>query len=114
LPLSHACATAVRDTMKATGVHTDQGLSLHRLFQEAGLTAPDMRMEMIFGSQPGFTTWICDLLSSLLPLAMQHNISLEALGDLATLSERVHEEVRGANVAVPWIALVGVSSRVLT
>ena len=106
LPLSRACAIAVRDTMHASSVRIDGGLFLHHVFQEAGLPAPNMRIEMILGSQPGFTTWICDLLSSLLPKARQHHISLEALGELETLSSRVHAEVTAANVAVPWIALV--------
>jgi ubiquinone/menaquinone biosynthesis C-methylase UbiE len=106
LPLSRACAIAVRDTMHASGVRTDSGLSLYRVFQEAGLSAPNMRIEMILGSQPGFTTWVCDLLSSLLPKARHHGIPLEALGELETLPSRVHAEVSAANVAVPWIALV--------
>lgn len=112
LPLSQACAVAVRDTMHASGVRTDGGLSLYRVFQEAGLPAPHMRIEMILGSQPGFTTWICDLLDSLLPMARQHRIPLDALGELETLSSRVHAEVLAANVAVPWIALVAAWSRV--
>jgi protein-L-isoaspartate O-methyltransferase len=106
LPLSRACAIAVRDTMEASGVRTDGGLTLHNVFRKASLPTPNMRIEMILGSQPGFTTWVCDLLDSLLPKACQHNIPLDALGDLETLSSRVHAEVTAANVAVPWIALV--------
>jgi 2-polyprenyl-3-methyl-5-hydroxy-6-metoxy-1,4-benzoquinol methylase len=106
LPLSRACAIAVRDTMHASGVRTDSGLSLHHVFLEAGLPAPNMRIEMILGSQPGFTTWVCDLLASLLPKARQYKIPLNALGDFETLSTRVHAEVAAANVVVPWIALV--------
>jgi len=71
-----------------------------------------MRIEMILGAQPGFTTWICDLLFSLLPKARQHGISLAALGNLETLSERVHAEVIAANVATPMIALVAAWSTV--
>src|SRR5882672_1590896 len=43
LPLSHACAIAVRDTFQASGVRTDLGLSLHNVFLKAGLPAPNMR-----------------------------------------------------------------------
>ncbi len=106
VPLSQACAVAVRDTMLASGVRTDLGLSLHTVFQRTGLPAPAMRIEMILGAGPGFTTWICDLLFSLLPKARQYSVSLEALGDLETLSSRVHAEVIAANTVVPWIALV--------
>jgi hypothetical protein len=69
-------------------------------------------METIFGAQPGFTTWVCDLSLTLLPKAREHHISLEALGNLDTLSERVHAEVKSAQVVVPWIALVAAWSPV--
>jgi len=112
LPLSRACAIAVRDTMRASGVNTDMGLSLYNVYQQAGLPAPSMRLEMILGVEPGFTTWVCDLLFSLLPKARQHDIALEALGNLETLSSRVHAEVTQADTVVPWIALVAAWSRV--
>jgi protein-L-isoaspartate O-methyltransferase len=112
LPLVHACAHAVRSTMQSSGVRTDSGLSLHNVFQQACLPAPNMRIEMILGAQPGFTTWICDLLFSLLPKARQYAISLDALGNLETLAERVHAEVTAANTVVPIIALVAAWSTV--
>lgn len=112
LPLSYACAAVARDIFKASGANTEMGLSLHNVFQQAGLPAPNMRIEMILGAQPGFTTWICDLLFSLLPKARQHGISLEPLGNLETLSQRVHAEVTTANAVVPWIALVAAWSAV--
>jgi len=106
LPLSYACAAVARDIFKASGANPEMGFSLHSVFQQAGLAAPNMRLEMILGDQPGYTTWICDLLFSLLPKARQHGISLDALGNLETLSQRVHAEITAANVVVPWIALV--------
>jgi protein-L-isoaspartate O-methyltransferase len=112
LPLIRACALTVRNTMQSSGVRTDSGLSLHNVFQQAGLPAPHMRIEMILGAQPGFTIWICDLLFSLLPKARQHGISLDALGNLETLTERVHAEVTAANAVVPIIALVAAWSTV--
>src|SRR5262249_38113026 len=93
LPLSHACAVAVRDTFQASGVRTNLGLALHNVFRRAGLPAPHMRMELVLGAEPGFTTWVSDLLYSLLPKARQHRIPLEALGDLDSLSHRIHAEV---------------------
>ena len=102
----------VRDTFRASGVQTDLGLSLHNVFLKAGLPAPNMRMETIFGAQPGFTTWVCDLLLTLLPKAREHHISVEALGDLDTLSARIHAEVTSAQLVVPWIALVAAWSPV--
>lgn len=112
LPLSYACALVARDIFKSSGTNTDMGLSLYNVFRQAGLPTPNMRVEMILGDQPSFTTWICDLLFSLLPKARQHGISLDSLGNLDTLHARVHQEVVQANVVVPWIALVAAWSKV--
>lgn len=112
LPLSYACAVAVRDTFQASGVRVNLGFALHTVFQEAGLPPPNMRMEVVLGAEPGFTTWVCDLLLSLLPRARQHGISLDVLGDLDTLSDRIHGEISAAKVAVPWIPLVAAWSAV--
>jgi trans-aconitate methyltransferase len=112
MPLSHACAVAVRDTFRASGVQTDLGLSLHQVFRKAGLPAPNMRMEIILGAERGFTTWVCDLLLTLLPKAREHGITLEALGNLETLAERVHAEIASTQVVAPWIALVAAWSPV--
>src|SRR5215468_253615 len=111
LPLTYACAACAREIFKASGANPDMGLSLYNVFQQAGLPTPNMRVEMILGDQPGFTTWISDLLFSLLPKARQHGISLDALGNLETLSHRVHAEVTAANTVVPWIALVAACSK---
>ena len=112
LPLSYACALVAGEIFKASGANRDMGISLYNVFRQAGLPTPNMRVEMLLGDQPGFTTWICDLLFSLLPKAQQHGISLDALGSLETLSERVHAEVTAANTVVPWIALVSAWSAV--
>ena len=112
LPLSYACALAARDIFKSSGANTDMGISLYTVFRQAGLPTPSMRVEMILGDQPSFTTWICDLLFSLLPKARQHGISLETLGNLDTLHARVHQEVVQASAVVPWIALVAAWSNV--
>src|SRR5262249_48160814 len=77
LPLSYACALVAGDIFKASGANRDMGISLYNVFRQAGLATPNMRIEMVLGDQPGFTTWICDLLISLLPKARQHGISLE-------------------------------------
>jgi len=62
--------------MQASGVRTDGALFLHTAFQQAGLPAPNMRMQnVILGLQPGYTTCICDLLFSLLPKAQQNSVS---------------------------------------
>src|SRR5262249_41034611 len=104
-------AAIAREIFKASGANPDMGLSLHNVFRQAGLPAPNMRVEMILGDQPSFTNWISDLLFSLLPKARQHGISLEVLDDLHTLSTLVHADVITANTVVPWIAFVAAWSK---
>ena len=60
-------------------------LVLFRAFEEAGLPAPTMWMEIPMGGDPFFAGWVCDLLCSVRPQMQQHNLSCEALGSLETL-----------------------------
>ena len=113
LPLSFACASLVRETLQRSGATTEMGLSLHRIYQEAGLPAPTMRMEMLLGDDPEFTRWIFDLFCTLRLQSQNLGLSLEKLGDLETFPDRMQAEVAAANTVVPWIALVGAWSRKL-
>jgi hypothetical protein len=65
-------------------------------------------MEILLGSDADFTSWTHDLLCSLRPQIQQHNLSLEPLGDFATLRERLQAEVAASKTVVPFVALVGV------
>jgi hypothetical protein len=66
-----------------------------------------MRMEILLDSDPDFTRWTHDLLRSLRPQIQQQNLSLEPLGDFATLPERLQAEVAASKTVVPFVALVG-------
>jgi ubiquinone/menaquinone biosynthesis C-methylase UbiE len=111
LPLWSAAASLLHDAISRSGANTEIGLALHRIFKEAGLPAPAMRVEILLGSDPGFTRWIFDLLSSLQPQIQQQRISLEPLGDFATLPERLQAEVAASKTVVPFVALVNAWSR---
>lgn len=107
LPLWSECASLLHETLKLCGANTEIGLALHRIFQEAGLPAPTMRMEILLGSDPDFTRWIYDLLSSVRPQIERLNLSLDTLGDFDTLPERLQAEVAASKTVVPFVALVG-------
>jgi SAM-dependent methyltransferase len=111
LPLWSATVSLVHETLRRSGAHTEIGLELHRIFQEAGLPAPNMRMEVLLGSDPDFTRWIYDLLCSLRPQVQQQNLSLEALGEFDTLPARLQSEVTSSKTVVPFVGLVGAWSR---
>jgi SAM-dependent methyltransferase len=64
LPLWSATVSLIHETLLRSGAHTEIGLDLYRIFLEAGLPGPSMRMEMLLGSDPDFTRWTHDLLCS--------------------------------------------------
>jgi SAM-dependent methyltransferase len=111
LPLWSASVSLIRQTFQGSGAHTDIGLELHRLFLEAGLPRPAVHMEILMDSTPDFTRLTYGLLRSLRPQIQQQNLSLEPLGDFATLAERLQAEVDASKTAVPFVALVSAWSR---
>jgi ubiquinone/menaquinone biosynthesis C-methylase UbiE len=106
LPLWYAGASLLHESGVRSGVNLEMGTGLHKAFQEAGLPAPRMRLEMELASDPDFTRWVSDSLRSVLPQIQKLNLSLGALGDLDTLEERLQNEVAMSNTVVPWIGLV--------
>jgi len=107
LPLWSATASLLHETMRRSGANMEIGVELHQVFQEAGLPAPNMRIEMLLGSDPEFTRWTYDLLFSLRPEIQQLNISLEPLGDFDTLLERLQAEVGMSKTVIPFVGMVG-------
>jgi hypothetical protein len=87
------------------------GLALHRVFQEAGLPAPKMHMDVPLGHEPDFTRWVSDVVRTLLPKIEELNLSVESLGDAATFHQRLRQEIESANAVVPVLPLVGAWSR---
>jgi hypothetical protein len=87
------------------------GLDLYAAFQQAGLPAPAMHMEILLGSDADCMQMPIDVLISLHPLAQQHNVSLEELGNLETLPERIHAEAARLSTAVNVIPIVSAWAR---
>lgn len=111
LPLWSASLSLARDLLERSGANTEIGFALYRIFQEAGLPAPTMKMEMLLGSEPDFTRWLSDLLFSLRPQIQRADLPLKVLGDFDTLAERLQAEVAASNTVVPGIAVVGACTR---
>jgi len=112
LLLWSACAALTHEALLRSGGETEMGLALYRVFQEAGLPAPHLIMEIPLGRDPDCARWIYELFRTLLPHVRRLNLSLEKLGDLDTLSERIQAEVRASKCVVPWMAVVGAWSTV--
>jgi len=111
LRLWSATAALIHETGRRAGVHLEMGFALHGVFQEAGLPAPKMHIDIPLGSDPHYSRWVYDVICTLLPRIQEFGLSMEPLGDLATLRERLHQEVTSANAVVPVLPLVGAWSR---
>ena len=111
LPLWSEVLRAIHETFLRSGVNPEMGPDLYRIFQEVGLPAPTMRIETLMGSDAEFTSLITCLIDSVQPLAKQHNVSLESLGDFNTLAQRVQAEVTASNTAVCFVPILGTWAR---
>ncbi len=111
LPLWSASVSLLHEASLRSGVNLEMGLALHKVFQDAGLPAPNMRLEMELGHDPDFTRWVSDVVCTLRSKIQEVGLSLESLGDLDTLQERLQKEVASSNTVVPWIGLVGACCR---
>jgi len=111
LPLWSKVRHLIHEILLRSDANPEMGLALYRVFQEAGLPAPRMHLEMPLGNDANFIRLTSDLLCSLQPLAEQHKVSLKELGDLDMLPNRIGREVAATKTVVSLIALVGAWSR---
>jgi ubiquinone/menaquinone biosynthesis C-methylase UbiE len=107
LRLWSAAASLMCETFRRSGANPEMGLALYRIFQEAGLPAPTMQMEVPIGDDPDFIRWMYDVICSLRPQIQELNLSLEKLGDFNTLLKRLQAEVAASNGVASWMAIVG-------
>src|SRR5713226_2406981 len=111
LALWSAAASLMYETIRGSKANPEMGLALYRVFQEAGLPAPAMQMELPLGNDPDFIRWMYDVMCSLRPQIERLNLSLKKLGDFDTLLERLQAEVAASNGVASWMAVVGAWTR---
>ena len=111
LPLWSCVLRSIHETILRSGANPEMGFALYSIFQEIGLPAPKMHLDIPLGSDVDFLRVICGLVCSLRPLSEQHNVSLEELGGLDTLPDRICAEIAAANTVVSIVPLLGAWSR---
>jgi SAM-dependent methyltransferase len=111
LPLWSKVLSLIHQTFLRSGVNPEMGPDLSGVFQEVGLPAPTMHMETALGRDESLISLSTELLRSVQGLAREHHISLEELGDLNTLSDRIHGEVSTSDTIVSFVPMVGAWSR---
>lgn|SRR5215469_307189 len=113
LPLWSQLLGAIHKTFLRSGVNPEMGLDLYRHFQEIGLPAPTMHVDMLLGANVDLISIFSDLLSSVRPLAQQYKVPLNELGDFDTLAERIRAEIASASTVVGFVPIVSAWSRIL-
>lgn len=104
LPLWSASGSLARETLARSGANVEIGFALYRIFQEAGLPAPMMIMELPLGDDPASILWLYEILRSLRPQIRKLGLSMESLGDFDTLPRRLQAEVSASKTVVPVVA----------
>jgi ubiquinone/menaquinone biosynthesis C-methylase UbiE len=111
LPLRSKCASLIYRTMERFGVHMDMELVLYRAFLEAGLPAPNMRIEVPVGDDPNVVRWLYDLVCTLASRLDKDELTASGIGNLETLESRLETERMAARSFGASVALVGAWSR---
>ena len=111
LSLRSKCASFIYRTMERFGVHMDMELVLYRAFLEAGLPAPNMRIEVPVGDDPNIVRWFYDFVCTLASRLDKNELTASEIGDLETLESRLEAERMAARSFGASVALVGAWSR---
>jgi len=111
LPLRAACAALLVEAFARGNARTNMELVLYRGFQDIGLPAPNLRLEVPVGHDAETRRWLFDVFSTVRPRLLQHGLSTQRLGDLDTLQRRLEEELDVARSYASCVGLVGAWSR---
>jgi SAM-dependent methyltransferase len=111
LPLRGTCCQFIYDSFKRSNANVDMGSVLVRGFHEIGFSEPKLRLDVPIGVAPETRRWVYDLVCAVLPRSPQYGLSTAALGDLATLSDRLELELTAHGGYATGIGLTGVWSR---
>lgn len=103
----------VLETFDRSGATIDMGLRLHHAFLEAGLPAPETRLEgvIVAGADGRGFRWFSDLVRSMAPAMERYGIARAGEDELHTLDERLTAEAAAAPGAVCTLALGGAWAR---
>ncbi|HEY6894883.1 MAG TPA: hypothetical protein VI258_11985, partial [Rhodanobacteraceae bacterium] len=115
LPLRSACIALAQDVMRRAGAHDDMERRLYRDFVRAALPAPQLRLEIPVGQKDRVSRNLaCDMVRTVYSQAVATGLSIDAIGDLDTLADRLETELAEADVFPSWVGLVGAWARCLT
>jgi hypothetical protein len=111
VPLWARLLSAIHDTLLRSGLDPERGLHLLRAFQDAGLSAPHVHLELALSSDASIIELQVDFLRTIRPAAERCGVSLTELGDPDTLADRIHAEARAAHSVTGCLAIVSAWAR---
>jgi SAM-dependent methyltransferase len=111
LPLRRTCCGLIYESFKRSNASVDMGSVLLRGFQQVGFPDRRMRLDVPIGVDSETRRWVYDLVCTLYPRFVEYGFSVSALGELATLSERLESELTRHNSYAACIGLTGIWSR---
>jgi ubiquinone/menaquinone biosynthesis C-methylase UbiE len=111
-PLCAACANLAHETFRRTASNPEMGSALRAVFSEAGLPAPTMTSEMLLGNAADLTRWLVDLLNALRSQIERCGLTVDGVGRMDTLSDRLFAELAASDGVVGGPEIVGAWSRV--
>jgi ubiquinone/menaquinone biosynthesis C-methylase UbiE len=103
------CRWILEAGMRATS-NWNMADKLHAAFLAAGLPAPTMRMRTFIGGGTEAGDWLratAELVATLLPTMEKFGVATAAEVNLATLAERMSQEVAQSNSVIFWRSEVG-------
>jgi SAM-dependent methyltransferase len=101
------------EAMRRAGLERQMGLKLFGVFLDAGLPAPQMRLERVMGGGPNWGGYdhVASLVRGLLPLIVQAGIATAEEVAIDTLAQRLREEVVSQRGVVMGLSLVSAWTR---
>ncbi len=111
LPLYSKCGHIMTDILRRAGGHPDMGLALYRGLIDAGMSMPQMRVEVLLTSEREDRRWLHDLLQTVWETLPTYGQPTEGVGDPHTLGERLDAEQDGHPSFAPSVGLVGAWAR---
>jgi SAM-dependent methyltransferase len=111
LPLRSKVVSLIHQSFERSGAHMNMERVLYRTFQEAGLPAPSLRIDLPVGDDTIFARWAYDLFLSLQPRMEQHGLAFGTVGNLEILLARLQAEGVAEKMFGSSIGLVGAWSR---
>lgn len=111
LPLYSTCGHIMSDVLQKAGGHSDMGLALYRGLIDAGLSLPQMRVEVLLASECEDRRWLHDLLQTVWDSLPKYGLSAVEIGDRHSLGERLDAELQSSLSFAPSVGLVGAWAR---